>query len=202
MEYNLPKVGGVSWEKAYHYMPDKALLLEVLKEFVKSASQQVDLLKGMKEDVEREPNEDHFASFRIQAHAMKANLRSLGADLFDPALELEEAGRDGDRDTILTKTESFLAAYLALAEKLQAVVGDCKTEKAFESDNFYEAVSTVKAAMDAFDIPVLQLAFKTMQEMELPDQYRREVKLMEPAVRDLDADRVLEICDRLEAMKS
>ena len=94
MDYNLPEISGIDWETAHRYIPEKEVLIDVLAEFVCSAKKQTELLKGYKEKVIKNPSPENFASYRIQAHAMKAALRSFGSDLFDAAFALETAGKD------------------------------------------------------------------------------------------------------------
>ncbi|MCR5545719.1 MAG: hypothetical protein K6F30_04495 [Lachnospiraceae bacterium] len=201
MEYNMPPVAGIDWEKAHHYLPSKELLLEVLTEFVSSADKQANTLTEFKDMVEQNPTPDNYASFRIHAHAMKSALRSIGADLFAEAYELEIAGKEEQKDVILEKTEDFTIEYLSLAESLKVIVGACNKKAAFNEDDFFAEIDEIKDAMTAFDISGLQDAMKRVSEMSIPSEFVDEVGELEEAVRNLVSNRVLECCENIEEMR-
>ncbi len=198
MDYDLPQVEGVDWEKAHRYMPDKEVLINMLKEFVSSAQSQTEKLKKFRDEVQREPSDDNFAAFRIHAHAMKSTLRSMGSDLFDRALFLEEAGREGRGQDIIEKTDDFAGSYLDLATKMKAVTGEIKESPAFDKEYFIEKIRIIKEAMDDFDVSKLQEAAEEVLKMEIPEKYSDECEKLEEAVRDLSSDEVIGICNSLE----
>ncbi|MCR4673699.1 MAG: hypothetical protein K5675_01715 [Lachnospiraceae bacterium] len=202
MEYNMPPIAGIDWEKAFHYLPTKDLLMEVLQEFVSSADNQTTKLSEFRDDVEREPGEAHFASFRIHAHAMKSSLRSIGSDLFEAAYELEVAGKEQRLDVILEKTDDFTIEYLSLAESLKVIVGEKKKESGFDEQAFFEEITIIRNTMNAFDIAGLQGAMKNIRDMEIPGVFADKVETLENAVRDLASDEVLKTCDTLEEMRT
>ncbi len=198
MEYDLPEIEGVDWEKAYHYIPNMETLTSTLQEFVGSADTETDRLSGFKEAVMQDGSEENFAAFRIQAHALKSNLRSIGADLFDTALSLENAGKTLDRETIMQKTDDFIADYKKLIQKLTVITGDKKAAETFDIDLFLEKISNIKEAMEAFDVSTLQDNMETVEKMDIPDIYKEDTKKLADAVRDLMSDTVIEICNKLE----
>ncbi len=205
MDYNLPEVEGIDWLVAHRYMPDKEVLLDVLGDFVDTADEQNDLLRKFRQDVEENPCEETYAAFRIQAHAMKATMRSMGSDLFDEALFLEEAGRDGRREDILEKTEDFTVHYKALADKMHRILGvggQAADTSGFDQVRFYEKVGKIKEAMNAFDVSGLQDALKELLEMPIPEELSGEMTHLKEGIRDLDMDGVLACCERLEQRKA
>ena len=201
MDYHLPEIKGIDWETAHRYIPEKEVLFSVLKEYVSSAKKQVTLLQDFREQVLSDPDPDHFASYRIQAHAMKAALRSLGSDLFDSAFALETAGKEEDLEPIQRDTDAFCSAYLDLAERFKVITGDCDIPAAFDETSFFALVEKVASSMAEFDISGLQEAFGAMQSMSLPEQYQKIVDQLEPAVRDLESDVVADCCERLRDLK-
>lgn len=201
MDYNLPEISGIDWETAHRYIPEKEVLIDVLTEFVCSAKKQTELLKGYQEKVIKNPSPENFASYRIQAHAMKAALRSFGSDLFDMAFALETAGKDENLMPIERDTGSFCEAFLDLAERFKIITGDCDVGSEFDEEIFFDMVEKADAAMQSFDISALQEAFETMQSMKVPEQYEGIMIEMEPAVRDLEADTVAACCAKLREHK-
>ena len=202
MEYHLPQIPGIDWEKAHRYLPTKQMLTETLGEFVRSAAKQTELLIEYRQAVLREPTTENYTAFRIQAHAMKSALRSIGADLFEPAFALETAGREEDPVPIREKTESFIGEYLALTDRLKAITGEDKAKEAFYEPVFFERLYRLKAAMDAFDIATLQETFRKIAAMDIPHSYKEQMVRLETAVRDLDSEQLEECCDHFEELKT
>lgn len=201
MDYNLPQISGIDWETAHRYIPEKDVLITVLQEFVGSAKKQTALLKEYRQKVLEHPDPENFASYRIQAHAMKAALRSLGSDLFDSAYALETAGKEENLPVIERDTDSFTEAFLQLSDRFRIITGDCDRGAAYDEETFFMLVDRTEDAMQSFDIPALQEAFEAIQAMQIPAQYEGIVRGMEPAVRDLESDTVTECCARLRKLK-
>ncbi|MCR4797641.1 MAG: hypothetical protein K5853_04245 [Lachnospiraceae bacterium] len=202
MDYHMPQIQGIDWEKAHRYIPSKDLLLDVLKEIIKQAPKDTKLLRDYKEQVTQDPSEENYTAYRIQAHAMKASLRSIGSDLFDEAYALEIAGRQMQMDPILKDTEAFIRDYLSLAEILKGLVDTDADDLGFDEALFFEKIKCVKTAMEAFDVPTLQEAFHIVSDMEIPVQYADHINALKPAVRDLDYDTVMKLCDEIEEMRN
>ena len=201
MDYNLPEITGIDWETAHRYIPEKSVLIDVLTEFVSSAKKQTELLQEYREKVMKNPSPENFASYRIQAHAMKAALRSFGSDLFDAAFALETAGKDEDLEPIERDTDPICEAFLDLAERFKIITGACDIGQEYDEETFFDLVEKTDAAMQSFDISALQEAFETMRSMKVPEQYEGIMIEMEPAVRDLEADAVAACCAKLREHK-
>ena len=201
MEYNMPEVTGIDWEKAYHYMPEKEALIEVLKELVKQSRRQTELMADLRDAVIKDPTPERFADFRIQAHAMKATLRSVGSDLFDIALSLEEAGKEADLEVITEKTGPFLKAYQTVADRFRDIVGEVDGNKSFDRDLFFQKIEEIRKAMDAFDVTKLQDAFGVVRDMDIPAKYSGQIEILENAVRDLSSEQVEECCNAIMELK-
>ena len=202
MDYHMPQIEGIDWEKAHRYIPSKELLLDVLKEIIKQAPEDTKLLTEYKEQVLQDPSEENYTAYRIQAHAMKASLRSIGSDLFDEAYALEIAGRQMQMYPILKDTEAFINDYLALSDTLRGLVDTDQDACGFDEALFFEKIKCVKDAMASFDVTTLQEAFHIVSDMEIPGQYADHINGLKPAVRDLDYDTVMKLCDEIEEMRN
>ncbi len=200
MEYSMPPVEGIDWEKAHQYMPEKEVLLDVLREFVTSCDEQIERLVSFMRALETSATDDGFTAYRIQAHAMKAGLRSLGSDLFDMALSLEEAGRDHSLTVISERTGPFTEEYRGLAERLEPLAGKAEGKSAFDDALFLDKLKVLEEAMDSFDIGTLRDAIKEIRNMQAPDKYFRGLENLETAVRDLDSDGVRTSCESLREL--
>ena len=201
MDYNLPVIEGVDWEKAYHYMPNKEVLVEVLKEFVFSSEEQIERLMSLKEELKENSGYEAFEMFKIQAHAMKAGLRSIGSDLYDPAYRLEIAGNEFNIDVILAETDEFVKNYRELAAKLDTIVGE-NERTAYNEEVFFECIDRISRGMDTFDISLLQDAVKDIKNMDIPEKYKASVGALEDAARDLSSEEVAALCGAIRSMRN
>lgn len=197
MDYNMPAIKGIDWERAHNYLPSEETLRAVLEETVKTCDKQTVALDEFRHKVIDNPCEDNFASYRIQAHAMKATIRSIGSDLFDMAYALELAGRDGDIEKIVSGTDEFIEEYKGLVNSLKTIVGECSANRAFEKSIFIQKLEQMKDSMNAFDINALQDAFEEISGMDIPDKYMNGMARLEQAVRDLASEDVISCCDEL-----
>ena len=197
MVYDLPQMDGIDWEVAHHYLSSQEMLIDTLCEYVKTAARQTAELTSFKEQAEQQPSSENFANFRIKAHAMKSTLRSIGSDLYEQAFRLETAGRDEDIDIISDETADFCRRYLAVAEKLREITGDVDAGTDFDEGLFYEKIAEIKSSMQTFDINNLQAAFSVIQDMNTPEKYDEDLKKLETAIRDLESEQVMTICDLL-----
>ncbi|MCR5107530.1 MAG: hypothetical protein K6B28_05140 [Lachnospiraceae bacterium] len=197
MEYIMPYIEGIDWERAFHYMPDKRILLNVIGEIVASAASQTDKLIKLKNAVEKDPSGANFREYSVQAHSMKTTLRSIGSELSEEALLLEEAGNDNSQSLIVEKTDPFVRKYLKLTDMLKVYVSGEKKPDVFDKEEFLERIDSIRKAMEAFDINTLQSDMRFLLDMDIPDFCPDEVRSLEAAVRDLDTDRVMISCDAL-----
>ncbi len=196
-DYHMPVIGGIDWEKAHRYLTTKEALIEVVSEMVSGAEKQTALLSGYKDAVIKDPSDSAFDAFRIQAHSMKASVRSIGSDLFDEAYALEIAGRDRDADTVKNKTDDFVKDYLALSEKLRTVTPDAGKKSGFDETAFAGGIKDIKEAMEAFDVDTIQKCMEMVLSMEIPELYGEEIRRLEGAVRDLESETVIQSCEKI-----
>ncbi len=202
MDYtNMPYIDGINWETASHYMPDKEMLFIALEDIVKYADDQAQTLIELKKTVENDPNPVNYKEYSVKAHAMKSNLRTLGADLFNEALMLEQAGKDYSEEIIKDKTDDFVKKYLELIDKLKPLVSANEEKTGFDEDTLFEKITCIKTAMEDFEINTLQENMRDITSMDIPDKYKKEIASLEIAVRDLDSDGVNSSCDALEKIR-
>ncbi len=199
-DYDMPVIEGIDWEKAHRYMPTKETLMDVLKEMVAGGAKQTDILLQYRDAVKETPSDENCDLFKVQAHALKASLRSIGSDLFDEGYALEIAGRDRDTESIINNTETFVKHYLELCEKLRIITGDADKKGSFDKEEFTKMIEDIKDAMDSFDIERLQEATGKVLSMETPDELKDELVILEEAVRDLESEKVTSCCERIEEL--
>ena len=199
-DYDMPLIEGIDWEKAHRYLPTKETLLDVLKEMVAGGAKQTGILLQYRDMVKEDPSDENHDLFKVQAHALKASLRSIGSDLFDEGYALEIAGKDRDTESIINNTETFTQHYLEVCEKLRAITGDTDKKGSFDKEEFIKMIEEIKDAMDAFDIDRLQETTGKVLSMETPDELKDELVILEEAVRDLESEKVTSCCERIEEL--
>ena len=197
MIFNVPVIPGIDWEKSHKYLENEAVLRDVLTEMVRTCDKQTTVLDMLRVKVLGDVTRENLDAYRIQAHAMKATIRSIGSDLFDMAFALETAGREGDVAKIRECTDEFIEEYRRLVDKLKAVVGECDTLRAFNKEEFIDKLEIIKNSMNAFDVRALQEAYRSIADMEIPKECKALVDKLEKAVRDLTADDVIMYCNEL-----
>lgn len=200
MSYNMPKISGIDWEKAHKYLETEEALRGVLEETVRTCNKQISVLSELRCKVLEDATEDNLAAYRIQAHAMKATIRSIGSDLFDMAFALETAGREGDVNKIKESTDEFIVAYRELADKLKTIVGDCDVVRAFDKEEFARELDVIRDSMNAFKVGELQETFKGIASMDVPNEYKALMEKLEHAVRDLASEDVIKCCDEMQSI--
>ena len=118
-EDTLAKLGsiGLNTQAALVYCAnDPHFYFEMLKDFV---ADQPEKEKTLRECYEKED----WKNYKIYVHALKSNLRSIGADdLSDLARELEMAAEQEDSTAIHEKHDILISGYSKLAEDLKTVV--------------------------------------------------------------------------------
>ena len=72
--------------------------------------------------LEESLKEDRMDDYVLLIHSLKSMSKSIGAiDLSEKAKELEQAGREGNRDMLISDTETFVSEYRALGKKLSGI---------------------------------------------------------------------------------
>ncbi|MBQ7464788.1 MAG: hypothetical protein IJS86_08005 [Lachnospiraceae bacterium] len=199
-DYDMPAIAGIDWATAHRYLPSKEDLQRVLKEMVSGAARETDRLLSYRDAVMKDPSDENFDLFRIQAHALKASVRSIGSDLFDEAFALETAGKEKDGHKVAGDTEHFVNAYLKLADELKVITGEAEGKKSFDAAEFERDIDGIGKAMDAFDVTDLQRLNEKVQSTDVPDSFREWLGKLGEAVRDLESEKVAECCEKIKGL--
>ena len=115
-----------------------------------------------------ESKDNDLKLFTITVHAMKAALANIGEDnLSKLAAELENAGRDGDKDYILAHFANFIESLTEIAENL-------KTDDISQDDSniiedivlLKDQLSVITAACENYDDASIYEALNTLNEKQ------------------------------------
>ena len=94
---------------------DVSFYSDMLREFVSSKPEKV---KTLTECFEKED----WKNYKIYVHALKTNMRSIGADEISKlAKELEDASGSGDSESVTIKHSDLIREYDKLSEEISSI---------------------------------------------------------------------------------
>lgn len=150
-DIELPVVNGVDWDYARLHFENNRLLSDTVRMFLTALKRDADELGMYFDSIE---NEEALAAYRVKVHSMKSSAALIGiVQLSGMAMELEEAARSLDADTIKSMHPVFIKRWLSyeqlLAEFAVKKTADKKAEEHKESiDDIIERIHTAAAEMD------------------------------------------------------
>jgi|GEM_PF-4541105 len=200
----LPAIPGIDWDVAFGFLPSRAIVIKTLEELHKSGYENANVLRGFYEDILNE-KEDGLAQYKIKVHAIKSNLKMVGAvELSDRAKDLEYAARDGLVDEIKSKTEGFINSYIDLIVSVGMIPEIAQrsivTKKNFDKDEVIRLLDTVSQAMDDFDTELCDDSMKKLEEFEYSKDAQGLVKKLGSMVTNLDADGAKEVIGNIKGV--
>ncbi len=201
-----PKIEGIDWESAYHRMPDRDMLYDVIDTFCKSGNNDLEELQGYFESTFDGSDEKALSNYRIKVHAMKNAAATVGANtLSEEARTLEFAARDGNKDFIKAHQNEFAKNYRRMVRRIQDTLFNGATEgkQLMEDDALYRNLDLLKTAMGEFDTMTLnhlssELSLYAFSSSEIT----KEVMRLQDSIRDFDREAFKKIIAKLEDMLS
>jgi len=114
----------------------------------------------------------NLRSYVIHVHGIKSALANLGRmDLSAAATKLESAGREGNLDTVISETPTFLDSLRAVAEELGRKEETASREKG-DGDKAYlsEMLAAIRAACGKYDEKTADEALTALRKLAWPPQ--------------------------------
>ena len=186
---------GLDSEKAIKTLGSAALYEKIVGEYYRSGQEK---LEGIQKAYETEDIPD----YTIRVHALKSSSRQIGAyELGDMAERLENAGKEGDMDTIREHTESTLAVFSSLLDSLK---DNFSEEESTDSGKIpvteeilREQMSRLSAACEDLDMDTMEEIEETLKKYSYPDDMKDIMARLYKAIEDIDVDTVSEIISNL-----
>ncbi len=123
------KIGDLDVSKGLLYCGSMDNYLEVLKVHATNGPDNIDRIRRLYE-------EDDIENYTIYVHALKSSMASIGADgLSEMAKDMEQAGKDGDRDYIDAHHDELMTEY----ERVVAMLLGQNAVQMEVSDEYMEA---------------------------------------------------------------
>ena len=173
----------------------EALYNEVLQDFYK-------LIDNKAGRIETLYNEDNIDEYTIEVHALKSVARMVGAEyLSGLALELEMAGKEGNKALIDEKTPELLARYRAYKDTLSYFdEGEEDNKSEADDDKLIELLNRMKEAANTFDIDTVDEIMAELNGYRMPDEERTQmIRELDALVRDVAYDDVIKSVDEIIA---
>ena len=204
----LPELDGIDWKYAKIYCRDNEVLLDTVNQFYKMIESDSEALQKMYEALDEGAStsesggmEERFKDYRIRVHAMKNSAAMIGAvPVSGVARMLEYAARDKRIEPIKNITLYFLEQWDSLKEILKPVIKeDEKASKKFDFDVIKDILNILKNAIKELDVDTADEIVKQLESFEYPYEIMKEaVKNISLAVVDLDEEKTLSWCEKLE----
>jgi CheY-like chemotaxis protein len=139
------------------FISDVRRFLIVLEEFIKKSS----------------PCDNDLRAYIITVHGLRSALANIGnTSLSIVASELEQAGRDGNIDLLMSKTPPFINALHVFIEKftlLEKKAGDAMMDAPEGSKEFLcDTLLVIKTACEEYDKSTAENALLELQKMTWP----------------------------------
>jgi signal transduction histidine kinase/CheY-like chemotaxis protein len=140
--------------------------------------------------------------FTTNAHAMKSALANIGEKKMSAAaLELENAGRKGDKEFIDKNAEKFIDLLLSLIERIDSLKAEDKDsdeEIIEDTANLAENLAKIKSACEDYDDTAAYAVLDLLKEK----QWKKETEKALEEIRDSlflhsDFDKAAELTDKI-----
>lgn len=199
---DLPEIAGIDWKIAMEYLSNKETILLTLNEFQKSGYENAKQLRHHYVGILAEDGEA-MSLFEIKVHAVKSNLRMIGAtEMSDRAKELEFAAKKSDKEYIAAKTGEFLDDYtdliIAVGKIPEIVSNNQGSHKLFEKEKVVDMLEKIMQAMDSFDMETADETMKKLEAYDYPDNLLRYIERLSGMVLNLDNDGARECIENIK----
>ncbi len=193
---------GIHTEEAMRFMGnDEQQYAEILQLFVEDSARKSESLSGFLK-------EENWKEYGILVHALKGNMRSLGADeLADMAFALEKAAKAADDIFVKAHHEEFMFEWQLLLTGLKyiprlGIVNNLlkqTNEKEADVDmdeevseltpeEYRVATEALAKFLDDFEMERAKEALETLRNRKLDRQQRQQMEKVAKALRDYDYD--------------
>ena len=191
----LLKCEGLDIEKAVQSLGSPALFNEIAAEYYRSGA---DKLKDITEDYTGQK----WEGYTIKVHALKSSSRQIGAmELGDMAEELEKAGKAGDIDTIMAKTDRTLAVYKELLSKMAEYYAEEETDAGdkpqIDKETLNGLLDRLANSCDELDLDGMEEVGDELKKYAYEDGTAQEIEALRKAIADIETDRCVEIIQKL-----
>ncbi len=190
-EFTELKNAGFDIGSAIKYCGSKKLFTDLLGDFYRLC----DMKAGK---IEKCLGDNLIKDYTVEVHALKSTCRMMGLqELSDRFKELEALGNENAVDKLMELTPGVLEDYRAIKPLLKAFGMSDEGKREANLDEIKDLVSSVRAAVDAFDIDTADQAAKDLDKVILPDSIKDKAETLRAYVADFDMENIMSLCDEM-----
>lgn len=194
-----PIIDGVDFAYGRIHFPTDADLLESFQLFYRMLKSDAKKLEEFYAQIE---SEEGLNSYRIQVHSMKNSAAIVGIiSLSGMAKVLEDAARNGQRNTIHAMTAIFLQEWHKYKEKLSVLFADEEKElKLCDKETLITLLSHLKQATEDMDITEMDNIMAELEEYQYEPDIAEKMEQLAAFVTQFDIEQTMEMATQMEAM--
>ncbi|MBE5940312.1 MAG: response regulator [Lachnospiraceae bacterium] len=183
----MPEIEGIDWQIALEHCYNQETLMGTVYGLYTTIDEEADYLEQYYEQL-RDKGE-LAENYRIKVHSMKSSAALIGAmKLSEDAKELENAARNADVDTIISKTPKFLEQWRSYKEKLAICVEEEEKKQIEDVSEVLNDLQALQEAMENLDVDVADELMKKLQQYQYTDEINSKVEKLAITVVNLDSE--------------
>ncbi len=184
-------IPGLDIQAAFKMVGSEAVLMDLLNNYYRVIPKKTEKIRSAFDS-------ENWRLYTVEVHALKSASRQIGAnELADFAMDLEQAGNDGDIEKIKRETDDLLRMYEKVQRLLAPVCAkeeeEAEGDREFTGEELTGLLDDMTAAMDDLDMDAMNEVIARMKEYRYDDGAKELFAQLREAVEDLDIDRCEEI---------
>ena len=178
-EKDIPEIEGLDVASGLQYTGTLDIYYKVLAEFAGGIEKRAEALRaaGISGDCER---------CRSEAHALKSNARTIGANtLSHMAEEMEIAGRESNVEYIRSSISALLGEYekyIPILAPYRKKAMPAQGVKEYDSVALMELCTRILTALEDFDIDRAEELQREFYDFKVADSAREKIELLRQAI--------------------
>jgi len=139
--------------------------INLLPLFAQDAKSALPVLQSVLSNIDTATDED-LHLYTIKAHAMKSAFANIGEKAFsEMALELEKAGREGDKGFIVKNTQVLIAALNKFIEKNEKEISEHSLAKDENISYLRKQLEVIEESCKGFDLKTAQTSVEKLKKI-------------------------------------
>ncbi len=188
----LPIINGIDWNYARLHFDDDKSMLETIDMFRRSVAKDTDELDSFYYSID---TEEAVKSYRIKVHGMKSTASLIGIiRLSGMAMELEEAARKKDIDTIKLLHPVFIKSWKEYYSELGCLFINSSAEKVASEhrEEILGIFEEIRNAADMMDVDVLDEMSKRLDEFIFEGEAAVKIEEVKSAIFNFEVEKLME----------
>ena len=189
----IDSVEGISVEDGIRFSGGAEGFINALKMFVETLEGNIDV-------IQKAFNEKDLKFYTVKVHALKSSARIIGAlELSNQAKKLEDAGKAGDIDYILSNNNKLLDAYKSFQDKFSGLFykEDDKNKPLLPPEELNEAINAIKELVPQMDYDAIEMVMEQIHEYKLEEKDAKAFADIEKALKTFDWDKMEELLNNM-----